>query len=119
MGISLLVAALYNVVDTYFVVGLGKEAVAAVSVAFPIQLIFLGIGLIFGAGAGSYKSRLLGGNNKKEADIVATVFFFSSAILVIIAAIVLFGYLDIVLRFMGAIPFIMYLSKSYARMFII
>ena len=54
--ISLLVAALYNVVDTYFVSGLGKEAVAAVSVAFPIQLIFLGIGLTFGAGAGSYIS---------------------------------------------------------------
>ena len=49
MVISLLVAALYNVVDTYFVSGLGKEAVAAVSVAFPIQLIFLGIGLTFGA----------------------------------------------------------------------
>ena len=107
MVISLLVAALYNVVDTYFVSGLGKEAVAAVSVAFPIQLIFLGIGLTFGAGAGSNISRLLGGNNKKEADIVATVSLFSSAILGIIAAIVLFGYLDIVLKFMGAIPSIM------------
>ena len=42
-------------------------------VAFPIQLIFLGIGLTFGAGAGSYISRLLGENNKKEASIVATV----------------------------------------------
>lgn len=119
MVISLLVAALYNVVDTYFVSGLGKEAVAAVSVAFPIQLIFLGIGLTFGAGAGSNISRLLGGNNKKEADIVATVSLFSSAILGIIAAIVLFGYLDIVLKFMGAIPSIMSLSKSYAEIFII
>ena len=90
MVISLLVAALYNVVDTYFVSGLGKEAVAAVSVAFPIQLIFLGIGLTFGAGAGSYISRLLGGNNKKEADVVATVSFLSSAILGIITAITLF-----------------------------
>ena len=119
MVISLLVAALYNVVDTYFVSGLGKEAVAAVSVAFPIQLIFLGIGLTFGTGAGSYISRLLGGNNKKEADIVATVSLFSSAILGITAAIVLFGYLDIVLKFMGAIPSIMSLSKSYAGIFII
>ena len=89
MVISLLVAALYNVVDTYFVSGLGKEAVAAVSVAFPIQLIFLGIGLTFGAGAGSYISRLLGGNNKKEADVVATVSFLSSAILGIISEIII------------------------------
>ena len=119
MVISLLVAALYNVVDTYFVSGLGKEAVAAVSVAFPIQLIFLGIGLTFGAGAGSYISRLLGGNNKKEASIVATVALISSAILGIITAITLFCYLEGVLKFMGAIPSIMEISKSYTGIFIV
>lgn len=119
MVISLLVAALYNVVDTYFVSGLGKEAVAAVSVAFPIQLIFLGIGLTFGAGAGSYISRLLGGNNKKEASIVATVALISSAILGIITAIALFCYLEGVLKFMGAIPSIMEISKSYTEIFIV
>lgn len=119
MVISLLVAALYNVVDTYFVSSLGKEAVAAVSVAFPIQLIFLGIGLTFGAGAGSYISRLLGGNNKKEASIVATVGLISSAILGIITAIALFCYLEGVLKFMGAIPSIMEISKSYTGIFIV
>lgn len=119
MVISLLVAALYNVVDTYFVSGLGKEAVAAVSVAFPIQLIFLGIGLTFGAGAGSYISRLLGGNNKKEASIVATVALLTSAILGIVTAIVLFCYLDGVLKFMGAIPSIIEISKSYTGIFIV
>ena len=119
MVISLLLAALYNVVDTYFVSGLGKEAVAAVSVAFPIQLIFLGIGLTFGAGAGSYISRLLGGNNKKEASIVATVALISSAILGIITAIALFCYLEGVLKFMGVIPSIMEFSKSYTGIFIV
>lgn len=44
MVISMLVTALYNVVDTYFVSGLGKQAVAAVSVAFPISLIFPALG---------------------------------------------------------------------------
>lgn len=119
MVISLLVAALYNVVDTYFVSGLGKEAVAAVSVAFPIQLIFLGIGLTFGAGAGSYISRLLGGSNKKEASIVATVALMSSAILGIITAIAMFCCLDGVLKFMGAIPSIIEISKSYTGIFIV
>ena len=119
MVISLLVAALYNVVDTYFVSGLGKEAVAAVSVAFPIPLIFLGIGLTFGAGAGSYISRLLGGNDKKEASIVATVALLTSAILGIVTAIALFCYLDGVLKFMGAIPSIIEISKSYTGIFIV
>ena len=119
MVISLLVAALYNVVDTYFVSGLGKEAVAAVSVAFPIQLIFLGIGLTFGAGAGSYISRLLGAKNNKKANIVATVSLFSSAIMAIIIAIVLFYSLDSVMKFMGATPVIMELAKTYTSLFII
>ena len=119
MVISLLVAALYNVVDTYFVSGLGKEAVAAVSVAFPIQLIFLGIGLTFGAGAGSYISRLLGAKNNKEANIVATVSLFSSAIMAIIIAIVLFYSLDSVMKFIGATPVIMELAKTYTSLFII
>lgn len=119
MVISLLVAALYNVVDTYFVSGLGKEAVAAVSVAFPIQLIFLGIGLTFGAGAGSYISRLLGAKNNKEANIVATVSLFSSTIMAIILAIVLFYSLDSVMKFMGATPVIMELAKTYTSLFII
>ena len=119
MIISLLVAALYNVVDTYFVSGLGKEAVAAVSVAFPIQLIFLGIGLTFGAGAGSYISRLLGESNKKEASIVATVALMSSAILGIITAIAMFCCLDDILKFMGAIPSIIEISKSYTGIFIV
>ncbi|MEJ8752578.1 MATE family efflux transporter [Lagierella sp. ICN-221743] len=119
MVISLLVAALYNVVDTYFVSGLGKEAVAAVSVAFPIQLIFLGIGLTFGAGSGSYISRLLGAKNNKEANIVATVSLFSSAIMAIIIAIVLFYSLDSVMKFIGATPVIMELAKTYTSLFII
>lgn len=119
MVISLLVAALYNVVDTYFVSGLGKEAVAAVSVAFPIQLIFLGIGLTFGAGAGSYISRLLGAKNNKEANIVATVSLFSSAIMAIILSIVLLYSLDRVMKFMGATPVIMELAKTYTSLFII
>ena len=119
MVISLLVAALYNVVDTYFVSGLGKEAVAAVSVSFPIQLFFLGIGLTFGAGSGSYISRLLGAKNNKEANIVATVSLFSSAIMAIIIAIVLFYSLDSVMKFIGATPVIMELAKTYTSLFII
>lgn len=118
MVISMLVMALYNVVDTYFVSGLGKQAVAAVSVAFPISLIFSGIGLTFGAGAGSYISRLLGGKNKKEADTVATVSMFSSAVIGLTVGVLLFLFLTEVLKFMGAIPSIMDMAKIYAGIFI-
>ena len=117
--VSMLIMALYNVVDTYFVSGLGKHSVAAVSVAFPISLIFSGIGLTFGAGAGSYISRLLGGEKKKEADIVATVAMFTSVIIGAITGMTLLFLLTDVLKFMGAIPSIIEIAKKYAIIFII
>ena len=119
MVVSMLIMALYNVVDTYFVSGLGKHSVAAVSVAFPISLIFSGIGLTFGAGAGSYISRLLGGEKKKEADIVATVAMFTSVIIGAITGMTLLFLLTDVLKFMGAIPSIIEIAKKYAILFII
>lgn len=119
MVVSMLIMALYNVVDTYFVSGLGKHSVAAVSVAFPISLIFSGIGLTFGAGAGSYISRLLGGEKKKEADIVATVAIFTSVIIGAITGMTLLFLLTDVLKFMGAIPSIIEIAKKYAIIFII
>ena len=119
MVVSMLIMTLYNVVDTYFVSGLGKHSVAAVSVAFPISLIFSGIGLTFGAGAGSYISRLLGGEKKKEADIVATVAMFTSVIIGAITSMTLLFLLTDVLKFMGAIPSIIEIAKKYAIIFII
>ncbi len=58
--IGLLVSALYNVVDAYFVGGLGTSQMVAVSVAFPIGQIIIGLGMTFGSGAASCISRLLG-----------------------------------------------------------
>lgn len=119
MVISMLVTALYNVVDTYFVSGLGKQAVAAVSVAFPISLIFSGIGLTFGAGAGSCISRLLGKRDREMAGRVASTALFSSIIAGFLIAAALLVFLSPVLRFMGAIPSIFDSAKEYAVIFII
>lgn len=52
--IAMLIMAIYNVVDTFWVERLGTLPVAAVSVVFPLSLVFLGIGLKFGVGGGVY-----------------------------------------------------------------
>ena len=93
MVISMLVTALYNVVDTYFVSGLGKEAVAAVSVAFSISLIFSGIGLTFGAGAGSCISRLLGKQEQDMANRTASTAMFSSVLVSVLTGTVMLLFL--------------------------
>ena len=49
--IGMLINALYNLADTYFVGGLGTDAMGAVTVAFPLGQIVVGLGRRFGNGA--------------------------------------------------------------------
>lgn len=58
--VGMLISALYNAIDAYFVGGLGLSQMGAVSVVFPIVQIIIGLGMMFGAGASSYISRSLG-----------------------------------------------------------
>ena len=66
--IGMLVMATYNIVDTIFVGRLGSEAIAALSVAFPLQMLLGAIGVGSGIGAASLISRSLGAGDKKEAE---------------------------------------------------
>ena len=52
--IGMMINALYNLVDAYFVGGLGTSQMGAISVAFPLGQIVAGLGLLFGNGAASY-----------------------------------------------------------------
>ena len=53
--IGMLINALYNLVDAYFVGGLGESQMAAISVVYPLGQVVVGLGLLFGNGAASYK----------------------------------------------------------------
>jgi putative MATE family efflux protein len=119
MVVSMLVIALYNVVDTYFVSALGKTQVGATTVAFPISLIFTGIGLTFGTGGGSYISRLLGAKEHDKANNVASVALFSSLLIGSILVVVILLFLTPVLKFMGATDTILPYARSYGFIFVI
>ncbi|MCT4543184.1 MAG: MATE family efflux transporter [Vallitalea sp.] len=121
MVVVMLVIALYNIVDAYFVsnLGTGTSQVGAVSIAFPISLIFSGVGLTFGTGGGSYISRLLGAKNNKKADQVATTALFTSLIIGTILVLVILIFLHPILLFMGATETILPYAKSYATIFVI
>ena len=90
--IGMLISALYNVIDAYFVGGLGISQMGAVSVVFPIVQIIIGLGMMFGAGASSYISRLLGKGDVEQANITASAALFSSILAggIIIAGILIF-----------------------------
>ncbi|MEG0804438.1 MAG: MATE family efflux transporter, partial [Pygmaiobacter sp.] len=68
---SMLVQALYNVVDSYFVAKISESALTAVSLVFPIQNLLIAVAVGTGVGLNSLISRRLGERNQAEADSAA------------------------------------------------
>lgn len=70
--ISMLVTAIYNIGDTFFVSQLGTSASGAVGVIMPLMNIIQAIGFTIGMGAGSVCSRVLGERDNRRADRLAS-----------------------------------------------
>ena len=68
MMISMLVQALYNIVDSIFVAKLGQDAFNAVSLSFPVQNILIAIASGTGVGMNALISRSLGEKNREKAN---------------------------------------------------
>ena len=79
MIISMLVQALYNVVDSIYVSRISESALTAVSLAFPIQNLMIAVGTGTGGGVGALLSRALGEKNQKDANRLAEHGCFSRA----------------------------------------
>jgi putative MATE family efflux protein len=70
--ISMLVSAIYNMADTFFVTKLGDSPSAAISIVFSLQTLIQAIGFTIGMGCGSMISRSLGNKDEKLASIYAS-----------------------------------------------
>lgn len=81
MMISMLVQALYNIVDSIFVAKLSENALTAVSLAFPLQTLLIAVGTGTGVGMNALLSKSLGEKNFKKANATASnaavLYFFS------------------------------------------
>jgi len=106
-------------VDTYFVGGLGTDQMGAVTVAFPLGQIVVGLGLLFGNGAAAYLSRLLGRGDKDTANKVASTAIYSG--ISIGAVVILFSviFLEPILKQAGAIESVMPYAITYTRIYIV
>ncbi|ANU47244.1 MATE family efflux transporter [Enterocloster clostridioformis] len=116
--VGMLISALYNAIDAYFVGGLGLSQMGAVSVVFPIVQIIIGLGMMFGAGASSYISRSLGKGDNETANKTASTALFSS---ILVGAVIIIGimlFLDPVLTSLGATATILPYARAYARIYV-
>ncbi|WP_295744924.1 MATE family efflux transporter [uncultured Oscillibacter sp.] len=96
MMISMLVQALYNVVDSIFVARLSQDALNAVSLAFPLQNLMIAVGGGTGVGMNALLSRSLGEKDQDQADRAA-----NTGIFIFLLSAIIFG----VCGFLLARPF--------------
>ena len=116
---GMLVNALYNLVDTYFAGGLGTGQMGAVTVAFPLGQVVVGLGLLFGNGAAACLARLLGQGDTDKANKVASTALYSG--ISIGAVVILFSliFLEPILKQAGAIESVMPYAVTYTRIYIV
>lgn len=117
--IGMLINALYNLVDAYFVGGLGESQMGAISVVYPLGQVVVGLGLLFGNGAASYISRLLGRNKKEQANKVASTALYSSLSVGAVVIIVSVVFMKPILKLLGATESILPYAVTYASIYII
>lgn len=84
MMVSMLVQALYNVVDSIFVAKVSENALTAVSMAFPLQMLTIALGGGIGIGVNAILSRSLGEKNQENVNKSAMMGIFITIINILI-----------------------------------
>ena len=69
--VSMFIQSMYNLVDSYYIGKINEEAFTAISIAFPIQNIMIGIAVGTGVGMNSLISRYLGEKNYEKSNRTA------------------------------------------------
>ncbi|WP_242837097.1 MATE family efflux transporter [Eubacterium xylanophilum] len=86
--ISMLVTAIYNTADTYFVGRISTEATAAVGLVFSVMAIIQAMGFFCGHGSGNFLARMLGAGKMGEANMMASTGFALAFIAGVVIAII-------------------------------
>lgn len=112
--ISMLVTNVYNMADTYFVSGLGTSASGATGVVFGLMSMIQAFGFMFGHGAGSHISRLLGSREIEKAKIYSATGFYFSLLCGCIVAVIGIAFQTGLMRALGSTDSILPYAKAYS-----
>ncbi len=112
--ISMLVSALYNIVDQIFIgQGVGMYGNAATNVAFPLTTLATALGLLLGIGGASNFNLEMGRGNKEKAEKIAGTSFGSLMISGIVICVVVRLFLKPLILVFGATPEVMDHAMDY------
>jgi len=110
----MLVNGLYNMIDRVFIgQGMGTEGIAAVTAAYPVMILPIAVGLLFGIGSSSMISIALGAGKPDEAKGALAQAFLAALIASILVASLSFIFIDGVLKLFGTTPGLMHFARQY------
>ncbi|MBQ8618940.1 MAG: MATE family efflux transporter [Clostridia bacterium] len=112
--ISMLITAIYNMADTFFVSQIGTSASGAVGVIFSAMAIIQAVSFMMGMGTGTNVSQALGAGDEERAKRYASVGFFTAFGMGVVLAILGLANIDVLVRFLGATETIAPYAKDYA-----
>ena len=113
--LSMLVQALYNIVDSAFVAQINENALSAVSLAFPMQNFMIAIAAGTGVGVNALLSKSLGAKKQELADKTANVSIFLALMNWVVFVIIGIFFAEAFLKGQSDIPEILAYGKTYLR----
>ncbi len=111
--VSMLITAVYNAADSYFVSAVNDSAVGSIGVIFSFMAVIQAFGFMYGHGAGNYISRELGRQNYEDSGRMAVnsfVFSFTTGLIISVFGLV---FLEPLARFLGSTDTILPYAKEY------
>src|SRR6056297_2912240 len=117
--IGMATQALYNVVDSIYIGHVSKEALSALSLAFPLQMVLIALAVGTGVGATSLISRTLGRGDHQKAGIIADHVVLIAAILGAIVALIGLLFSHQIITLFTSDPLLIEMSGDYIRIIMI
>ena len=112
---SMLVQALYNIVDSWFVSRVSEQALTAVSLAFPAQNLMIGLATGTAVGVNALMGRALGAGLRERADKVANNGVFLAVVGFVISALLGLTCSDLFFRSQTQVENIIQMGNDYLR----
>ncbi len=117
--LSMMIISLYNIIDSFWVAGLGADQLAAVGFVIPLEFLIISVGTAMGAGITSVVSKYIGQNDEKMADNCSTHSVILSLIVSVIVTIIFTVFMKELLICMGARGVALEYALEYAYIYFV